>query len=549
MQAPDANVMNLPENSLEQLSDRSSSSGGAVPLATTERPRSVAATFTRNAAFSVVRLAVATIVALVLPAYLTHKLPVETYAAWVLVLQLGAYVAYLDFGVQTGVAKFVAEYEARGDFEGASQRASAGLAIMSLMSLAGCALTLVLAWRVPSLFHNMPAFLYREARIGLLFVGLSLSFGLFCSVYAAVFLGLQRFAVPMVVLVINRILFTVIICLAVFFHRGLAMMGALAALVNVFTGVLQIGAWRKLANHVQVSLRRFDYAVFKKMLAYCSVLAIWSAGMLCVSGLDLTIVARYDFGQTGFYSIATQPTNFMAAILVAALGPFLPTASALSVHNTPEKMGQILSRTTRYSTIILLLSGLPLMVAGYPILRLWVGPAYALHTVTYLRILVLANIVRNICMPYATMLVATESQKIAIAGAVAEAIVNVGSSIYLARHIGALGVAYGTLLGSFVSVAAHVGFNLRHTYPKFAISRTRLLVQGVLRPSMTAIPSILLLRLWWSTSTPFVSPLPWIAWAAATILLAWFVGLKGKERVGLAATITRRMKLSPITAR
>jgi O-antigen/teichoic acid export membrane protein len=538
--------MNLPKNSLEHQSDQFQSSGLAAPVSVAEKPRSLTATFTRNAAFSMVRLAVATVVALVLPAYLTHKLPVETYAAWVLILQLGAYVAYLDFGVQNGVSKFVAEYEARGDFEGASQRASAGAVLMSLMSLAGCAVTLVLAWRVPYLFHNMPASLYREARIGLLFVGLSLSFGLFCSVYGAVFLGLQRYAVPMAVLVTNRILFTAIICLAVSFHSGLALMGALAAFVNVFTGVLQIGAWRKLANHVQVSLRGFDYVVFKKMLAYCSVLAIWSAGMLCVSGLDLTIVARYDFGQTGFYSIATSPTNFMAAILVAALGPFLPTASALSVRNSPKKMGHILSRTTRYSTIILLLGGLPLMVAAYPILRVWVGSTYALHTVVYLRILVLANILRMVCLPYATMLVATESQKIAIAGAMAEAVVNVGSSIYFARHFGAIGVAFGTLLGSFVSVTVHFAFNMHYTYSKFAVSRMQLLLQGVIRPAITSIPSILLFRLWWSSENPSLNPLLWATWAAATMLLAWFVGLDAGERDRLIGFTKNRMGLSTV---
>ncbi|HEX7157777.1 MAG TPA: polysaccharide biosynthesis C-terminal domain-containing protein, partial [Edaphobacter sp.] len=320
----------------------------------------------------------------------------------------------------------------------------------------------------------------------MLFIGISLSFGLLCSVYAAIFLGLQRYAVPMLILIINRVLFTAVICFAVFFHRSLALMGALAAIVNVFTGLLQIGAWRKIANHVRVSLRGLDYSVLKKMLSYCSVLAIWSAGMLCVSGLDVTIVARYDFSQTGFYSVATLPTNFIASVLGAALGPFLPTTSALSVHRSPKEMGSILSRTTRYSTILLLLSGLPLLVAAYPILRLWVGPLYALHSIGYLRIFVLANIIRMVCMPYATMLIATESQKIAVAGALAEAIVNVGSSIYLAHHIGAIGVALGTLLGSFVSVGMHFAFNMHYTYSKFAVSRTRLFLQGVFRPSVIA---------------------------------------------------------------
>ncbi len=73
------------------------------------------------------------------------------------------------------------------------------------------------------------------------------------------------------------------------------------------------------------------------------------------------------------------------------------------------------------------------------------------RTVAFLRVLLLASVVRNICLPYATMLVATGRQNVAVAGATAEAVVNVTCSILLAHRIGAMGVAYGTLIGSFVT--------------------------------------------------------------------------------------------------
>jgi len=43
----------------------------------------------------------------------------------------------------------------------------------------------------------------------------------------------------------------------------------------------------------------------------------------------------------------------------------------------------------------------------------------------------------------------------ATASAVSEAVVNLGSSIYLANRFGAIGVAFGTVLGSIVGVALH----------------------------------------------------------------------------------------------
>src|SRR6266702_948709 len=217
--------------------------------------RGTTSTFARNSILSVGRLFVTAVVALVLPSYLTHKLPVRTYGAWVLILQMGAYVGYLDFGIQTGISKYVAEFEARKDTNSSSMRASAGFALMLCASLLGVLLTLILAWYVPQIFHEMPASLYHDVRLSLIFVGTSLSFGLLCSIFSSVFLGQQRYAIPMSISIINRILFTAVVLAAVYFQRGLAVMGALVALVNIVTGLLQFEAWRRFARHIRLTLR------------------------------------------------------------------------------------------------------------------------------------------------------------------------------------------------------------------------------------------------------------------------------------------------------
>jgi O-antigen/teichoic acid export membrane protein len=449
-----------------------------------------AATFTRNSLISVGRLLATTVVALVLPAYLTHRLPVKTYSAWVLLLQMSAYVGYLDFGVQTAVAKYVAEFEAKADSTGAGLRASAGL-------------------------------------LG--------------SVPSAIFLGLQRYSVPMVISLLNRALFTIVVVSTVFLHGSLAIMGAGVAAVNVATGMIQISAWRRMASHVRLSFAGLDRAVLKQMLSYCSVMGIWTVAMLCVSGLDVAIVGHFDFGQTAFYSIATLPTNFILSIMGAALGPLLPAASALSASRSAEAMGELLSRLTRYSTVLLLLCGLPMMLGGYWILSLWVGAAYAAHTIAFLRVLLLANIVRNICLPYATMVVALSRQRVATASAITEAVVNLASSIWLARHYGAMGVALGTLIGSAAGVAMHFGISMGYTQVNFAIPRLRLLAGGIVRPASMVVPSALLLPMWWRTGPPSLTPALWIGWAISTGLLAWFVSLSRDERALLKQVTTKRM--------
>ncbi len=511
------------------------------------RSAGFAATVFRNIVASLARVLAVSLVALVLPAFLTHHLPVTTYAAWVLILQLGAYVSYLDLGIQTGVSKFVAEYDARGDNAGASRHASAGLALMLLTGLLGEGLTLILAWQVPRLFSSMPANLYHDVRISVMLVGSSLSFGLVCSVYSAVFQGLQRYWIPMTISIVNRASFAGIVLAVVALHGNLAAMGIAVASVNVVTGVFQVVAWSKKASGVRVSIALVDRRVLKTMASYCSLQSIWTVGMLCVTGLDVTIVGHYDYVQAAYYSIATLPTSFVLLTISSMVSPLMPASSALSTQRSASQMGDLLARITRYTTMMLLLTGLPLVVCGFPILRLWVGPDYALHALKYLRILVLANVIRNLCAPYATMICATGRQGAAIATAVSEAVVNLAASIYLARRFGAIGVALGTVLGSIVSVSLHFAITMHFTHQTVAISRSRLFLEGMLRPAIVAIPSLLLLPFWWSSTRLTLNPQLAIVWGLSTLILAWFGVLDRKERNDLVRAVQKRAHVAART--
>ena len=335
--------------------------GLGTPAPEGTKTRTTAANLFRNSAANVARLGFTAVIAILLPAYLTHRLPVEIYGAWVLILQLGAYVGYLDFGVQTAVSKYIAEYEAKGDLAGCSRCASVGLAIMVAASIAGVLLTLGLAWSVPLLFRKMPADLYSDVRISIVFVGVSLSVNLIASIFSAIFLGLQRYEVPMITTVVARLFYAIAIISAVYLHTSLAVMGAAVAAANLLAALVQVAAWKRLANQVRVALSAVDRAMLRQMFEYCVILTIWSVCMLFIGGIDLTIVGHYDFKQVAFYSIATSPTTFILMLAGAVLGPLLPASSALSTERTPEQMGQILLRTTRYGTVILLAVAVALM--------------------------------------------------------------------------------------------------------------------------------------------------------------------------------------------
>src|ERR1700761_5449709 len=66
-------------------------------------------TIIKNAVSNLVRGGATAAVAIVLPRFLTRSLDSERFAAWSLILQIAAYASYLDFGLQTTVARFIAQ--------------------------------------------------------------------------------------------------------------------------------------------------------------------------------------------------------------------------------------------------------------------------------------------------------------------------------------------------------------------------------------------------------------------------------------------------------
>jgi len=141
------------------------------------------------------------------------------------------------------------------------------------------------------------------------------------------------------------------------------------------------------------------------------------------------------------------------------------------------------------------------------------------------------------------MIGATGRQGAAIAAVISESIVNLGGSIYLASRFGAIGVALGTLLGSAVSMIAHFAVTMRLTQPTITIRRGQLFLRGLMQPAMIAIPSLLLLPLWWSPARMTLSPGVAASWALATLASSWFCALNAKERDALIRLPKHRLML------
>ena len=496
---------------------------------------------------NLLRLVLSLVFSLYLPHFLVHHMAASEYSAWVLILQLSAYVNFLEFGIQTAVSKFVAEYEARGELAELHRTVSSAFVMLSAGGALGLFAVALLSWQVPTLFHAMPASLWPEVRLGLLAIGCSTAIGLPFSTFTSVFIGLQQYAFPTIIATLSRALSMGAIIVTLIAGGSLLRAALVLAGFNLATSFAMYVGWKGLAHdraplHFAAATRPH----LIRLARYCGVLSVWTFGGLFISGLDTLIVGHFDYRNTGYYAVAASATNFAIMLLGSLVSPLMPASASFGVVSTPEQMGSVLLRATRYSTVLLFLIGLPLYMGGHLLLRLWVGESYADRSLIFLHVLLIANVIRNLMYVYTLMVVGGGKQRYATLSPATEAVVNFSLSLMLAHRYGAIGVAWGTLAGSVVGVLLHLTQSMPRTQGLLRFRRLQLIAAGAIRPGIVLLPSALVLAArYWLPAANTMQPWWSLLVAVATGTLAWRVALDENERRDVSAYISSRWRGTP----
>jgi O-antigen/teichoic acid export membrane protein len=493
-------------------------------------------TLLKNALANVVRGCAAAVVAIILPPFLARLMSPSAFGAWLLILQLSALVGYLDFGIQTAVGRFVAHANEKGDAEHRDRIINTSLFALTVAGAMAIAASLAMALLLPNIFRQIPSNLIGDVRVALVLVASSLAIGLPASVFNGIFIGLQRYEVPAVIIGGSRILSAILLILVVKHGGDLARMGLVLAAVNLASYGLQFLMYRKMVSNVHFSPRLVSRGAGRELFDCSLSLTVWSFAMLLITGLDVTLVGYFQIEAVAYYAVPATLITFLSGLQSALFGVMIPSTAALQARGDSRGLGHVTVTATRYGTFLLLLTGLPLILGARSILTLWMGPAYGVHGARILQLLVAANIIRLSATPFSMTLVGTGQQRLAIVTALLEGFSNLLASIVAGYMFGALGVAIGTLVGSMVGVTGNFLYNMPRTVGLgFGVSSY--LRDGLMRPVICGVPLALFAILIRSSNSygSIAIGLGLVGTLAATVILVWRWGLVGLEREKLLA--------------
>jgi O-antigen/teichoic acid export membrane protein len=451
------------------------------PAASTVHVAARLARLAKMAASNLARLGAAWLIVLVVPPLLVRLLDRPAYATWMLVLQLGAYATLLDGGLQLAVGRFVARAERRNDRAYLGEVISSAAALFTMVAAIVCVAMVILAGQLGHFFHSIPASILPEATKALLLIGGSLGLSFPFSALAGFYLGLEKNQVNAIAGSVSKLVGAAGTVWAAAHHQGLVVMALWTAVGTVVQPVVFLAMGMRMRIYLLLRARLVRMHTIVEFGRFCSAMIVSQLGMLLISGLDLPIVAAFDFHNLGYYALAATVSNVLIVPHSAILSTLIPMMSGMSLDERAERMGQLLVRTTRFATILLTLVTVPLMIGMPLLLRLWVGPEYARHTLLFGELLVAAQLIRMTLMPYAVMGFSAGEQGRMLISPTVESLVNLAGSLILAHRMGAVGVALGTLFGALVGVALHFWNSMPKTR-SILFSRADLLWLGILRP-------------------------------------------------------------------
>jgi O-antigen/teichoic acid export membrane protein len=443
----------------------------------------------KNALANVVRGGATAAVALALPHFLVHSLDADRFAGWSLMLQIAGFMSFFDFGLQTAVARFIAHALELEQHERVRKLIQTAFAMLSFAALLALSVVGIVVIYVGSLFHGIPFYLLHEFQVAALVLALGTTLLLPLSTFTGVLVGLGRNEFTALVIAGSRVIGAVAAILAARYTHSLVITALCVAMPNLMGGVLQvIFAVRRLPN-VRIFRIAIDRASATEFLHYCAGLTVWTIGMLLISGLDVTIVGHYRFAAVGAYAIAAIFTNLLAGTNSTVMSAFLAPFAAMHARGEFEMMRRFVIRSTRLNTSVNLLLLAFVIAYGQQLLSVWVGSSYARQVYPILLVLMVTQTIRLTASSLSIALMSTGHQNSGIPPALIEASSNLFVSLWAVTRFGAIGVAYGSLVGSLIAFPAILFFTIR-TKIDLTVTRSDFASKGVCMGAAPCVPIV-----------------------------------------------------------
>jgi len=323
----------------------------------------------KNSMSNTAAFAVEAITAFLLMPFVILNLGDSAYGIWVLINALTGYLGLFKLGFRPSINKHVAEYEAKGDFEGMREYMSATLHIYLYIA--------VVSYFLPGLFLDNNEYLL-IFQILILFAGVQSVFSLMGTAYGGVISGYQRYEINAGIEIVVILVRALLIFILLPYFKDLYTVAIAHFTITILGFIATIYYGRKISPIKKLSVfKKPGKEILKLIIKYNSISFIIAALAIFMSYMDSVIVGLIlPLSVITHYVVGVRLVKYATMFLSVTTKVIAPAISELNAKNNHEMLLKVLHSTYKVSCIVVFPMLAYLVVLGDDFIALWVGDGY-----------------------------------------------------------------------------------------------------------------------------------------------------------------------------
>jgi O-antigen/teichoic acid export membrane protein len=344
----------------------------------------------RNSFYSVIQFVIPTLFLLGVTPVLIYRMGTESYGLWMLATSALGLMSIAEFGLNTAISKYVAEYVGSGETKALSAVLSGGLSAYVLLGVVLIVPLYIYSPALAGLFQ--PSQALNTEQIGSVIRIITLGFIplLFRSGAMAVPVGLQRFEIPVFITTGYQVL-SYSAALAVILFGGSVRDVVNSTVVVLWITALWSGlvAWRMLKPFKLVFTLKDTKKIFRKLLSFALLSGLSVLGSRVFSFADrFAVGAVLGLQAVAYYTVIISVVAKILQLSSALTNALMPAVSSWMASGAVRRVRAYFWGTTTALFILNFLIAGILLIFSEILLTLWMGAEFTSHVLPSFRVLI-----------------------------------------------------------------------------------------------------------------------------------------------------------------
>lgn len=382
--------------------------------------------------------------------YIINNLGADAYGILALTFIITGYFSQLDLGLGGAIIKFVAEYDAKNDYEKLKNIFGTALTLYLFLSIVGSLLLMLFTKFFLLKFFNIPIELSIATKVVFYITSFAFFFKMFQIFFQSFTYGFQKIYEVNKINIVSQTLKIAFIILLIYLGHGIVSIAISNSLLTLFQLILLVLFLRKIKH----SIFRFSFKkeVAKNLIKYS--LQIFSGSFMgTITGqIDKLAIGMFlPVSYVSYYTVPKDVSLRVKEITGNIVTAVYPKFGELFGRENKEEIKDLFLRIIKIIAVLTTIIGVFVLCFSYDILKIWINEEFAKQSFRALQIFSMGAMINSVAVLSAFLFNAVNLAKYPATLNVFTGILNTILSFSLIPFLG----LKGALIAYFVSYAGN----------------------------------------------------------------------------------------------